>query len=55
MNALFDRLSLQGRLRQLIERYGESQGLEIIQQALQRELKYIDIKQREKQEKCYQK
>lgn len=38
MNQLFERLSLQGHLRRIIDSWGHEQGLRIIEQALQREL-----------------
>ena len=40
MNQLYERLSLQGHLRRILDQYGETQGLAIIRQALERELKY---------------
>jgi hypothetical protein len=43
MNILFDRLSLQGHFKRVIETYGESQGLDLIREALARELKYRDL------------
>ncbi len=43
MNQLFERLSLQGHLRRIIDQYGETQGLAIIRQALERELRYQDL------------
>ena len=39
MNTLFERLRLQAQLRRLIDTYGESQALHIIEQAIQKELK----------------
>ena len=43
MNILFDRLSLQGHFKRVIETYGEDQGLDLIREALARELKYRDF------------
>ena len=45
MNQLFDRLSLQGHLRRIIEQYGEETGLAIIKQAIERELKSMELRQ----------
>jgi len=42
MNPLFERLSLQGHLRRIIEQYGD-QGWKIIELALERELRYSEI------------
>ena len=50
MNQLYDRLSLQGHLRRIIEQYGEPTGLAIIKQAIERELKYSNLKQQEHQD-----
>ena len=44
MNPMFDRLSLQGHLRRIIEQYGESQGLDLIKQAIERELKSMELR-----------
>jgi len=40
MNSLFARVRLQAQLRQIIEQFGQDQGLKIIEQALLKELKY---------------
>lgn len=45
MNSLFARVRLQAQLRQIIDQFGEEQGLKIIEQALERELKYADYAQ----------
>jgi len=45
MNTMFERLSLQGHLRRIIDQSGETQGWEIIAQAIERELKRIEIQQ----------
>lgn len=39
MNPLFERLSLQGHLRRIIERAGPDQAWQIIQAAVERELR----------------
>lgn len=39
MNQLFARVRLQAQFRQIIEQFGPDQGLKIIEQALERELK----------------
>ena len=43
MNHLFDRLSLQGHFKRVIDTYGESDALDLIQQALLREFNYRDL------------
>ena len=43
MNTLFDRLSLQGHFKRVIETYGEDQALDLISQALTREFNYRDL------------
>ena len=42
MNALFERLSLQGHLRRILDHYPE-QGWQIIQQAVERELRHTRL------------
>lgn len=44
MNLLFERLSLQGHLRRILDQYPE-QGWQIIQAAIERELNYSMIRQ----------
>ena len=39
-NKLFSRVSLQARLREILTMWGEEQGYEIIQSALEREIHY---------------
>lgn len=51
MNPLFDRLSLQGQLRRIVEQYGAEQGWQIIQLALERELQYGAILEAARAEK----
>lgn len=43
MNPLFDRLSLQGHFKRVIETYGEDRALDLIGQALTREFNYRDL------------
>lgn len=42
MNQLFERLSLQGHFKRVIEQYGQDTALDLIQSALEREFKYLD-------------
>lgn len=49
MNPLFERLSLQGHLRRILDQYPDS-GWAIIQAAVERELNHIIIKQQQKQQ-----
>ena len=46
MNLLFERLSLQGHLRRILDQYPE-QGWQIIQAAIERELNYSMIRQQD--------
>ena len=43
-NKLFDRVRLQVRLREVINTWGEHEGYEIIQQALEKEIHYDQYK-----------
>ena len=49
MNPLFDRLSLQGHLRRILDQYPDT-GWAIIQAAIERELNHTMIKQQQKQD-----
>ena len=49
MNPLFERLSLQGHLRRIIDQYGE-QGWQIIRAAVERELDHTRITQPNQQD-----
>lgn len=40
MNKLFDRIRLQAMLRSILKDYGDEQGYEIIQSALEKEIRY---------------
>lgn len=46
MNPLFERLSLQGHLRRIIEQYGD-QGWQIIRAAIEMELQHTLLTQRD--------
>jgi hypothetical protein len=47
-NKLFDRVKLQANLRTILNAWGEQQGYEIIQAALEKEIQYDDYKKRER-------
>ena len=47
-NKLFDRVRLQAKLREILTTWGEDQGYEIIQAALEKEIHYDEYKKRER-------
>ena len=49
MNPLFERLSLQGHLRRLIDQLGEREAWEIIRAAVERELQHTLLTRRDEQ------
>ena len=49
MNPLFERLSLQGHLRRILDHYPE-QGWQIIQAAVERELRHIRLTEQNEHE-----
>lgn len=52
MNPMFERLSLQGHLRRILDQYPDN-GWAIIQQAIERELKYSIIVEEREREKSH--
>lgn len=42
MNPLFERLSLQGHLQRIIDQYGQQEGWTIIEQAIERQIGFLD-------------
>ena len=47
-NKLFDRVKLQANLRTILTTWGEDEGYQIIQAALEKEIQYDQYKKRER-------
>jgi hypothetical protein len=48
MNKLFDRVRLQVRLREILTTWGDQEGYEIIQSALEKEIHYEEYRKRDR-------